>query len=244
MPLRSAFRKSLRTDCLKQLGDRQWAIHVPLGKLHTERRVPADDDLRHVVARIMALRGSACNRPAASPDWLLIKPDGRRVSYADLHGFLKQSARLAGCSAPVRPHQLRHTYASTMLRAGVSLPAVKELLGHKDIRMAMVYILVTQVDLQQQYHRARGKMDGAYNLPLIPQSSAVPAGIPAIDGSLAAVNHLLEMYRRQLEGDKSRLKITRLINRVAKIRDDLAQLAGQQKGAKIGRSTSLFFQEA
>src|ERR1019366_2148731 len=30
----------LAPDCLRQLGLDQWALHVPLGKLHTERLVP------------------------------------------------------------------------------------------------------------------------------------------------------------------------------------------------------------
>src|SRR4030095_8300053 len=32
----------LALDCLRPLGDDQWALHVPLGKLHTERLVPVD----------------------------------------------------------------------------------------------------------------------------------------------------------------------------------------------------------
>jgi site-specific recombinase XerD len=168
------------TDSLRHLGGEHWAIHVPLGKLHTERWVPADDDLRLIVARILSLRGGASNPPAASSDWLLTRPNGRPVTYYDLHKFLKPASLLAGCSAPVRPHQLRHTYASSMLRAGVSLPAVKELLGHKDIRMTMVYIQITQTDLQQQYHLAREKMAGTYALPDISTSTAVEAAIPAV----------------------------------------------------------------
>ena len=32
----------LPLDCLRQVGTDEWAFHVPLGKLHTERLVPAD----------------------------------------------------------------------------------------------------------------------------------------------------------------------------------------------------------
>jgi len=214
--------RRLRTDCLRHLGGEQWAIHVPLGKLHTERWVPADDDLRRIVARILSLRGGASNLSAASPDWLLTWPDGRWVAYDALRTFLKQASLLAGCSAPVRPHQLRHTYASSMLRAGVSLPAVKELLGHKDIRMTMVYILVTQTDLQQQYHLAREKMAGAYALPDMSTSAAVEPAIPAVSRLLSTARHLLEMYRRQLDHTHPQLKIRRLINRLSKVGDELA----------------------
>jgi hypothetical protein len=218
---------------LRHLGDEQWAIHVPLGKLHTERWVPVDDDLRRIVARILSLRGRASHPPADSPDWLLTQPDGRRVTYYALHKFLKQASRLAGCSAPVRPHQLRHTHASSMVRAGVSLPAVKELLGHKDIRMTMVYIQVTRTDLRQQYHQARDKIAGAYALPHLPHSATVQAGVPAIASSLTTASHLLEMYRRQLADAPSRLKIARLINRLTKVGQDPARFADAEKWAPI-----------
>jgi hypothetical protein len=48
----------LPLDGLRQLGSDQWALHVPLGKLHTERLVPADAEVR-LVARIHALRALA-----------------------------------------------------------------------------------------------------------------------------------------------------------------------------------------
>src|SRR5215469_9461322 len=49
----------LSLDCLRELGPDRWALHVPLGKLHTERLVPADPELRQIVDRIFALRTSA-----------------------------------------------------------------------------------------------------------------------------------------------------------------------------------------
>jgi site-specific recombinase XerD len=221
--------RRLRTDCLRHLGDEQWAIHVPLGKLHTERWVPVDDDLRRIVARILSSRGGASHQPGASPDWLLTQPDGRKVTYHALHKFLQQASRLAGCSAPRRPHQLGHTYASSMLRASVSLPAVKESLGHKDIRMTMVYIQVTQTDLQQQDHLARGKIAATYALPHLSKSATVEAGIPAISRLPTTASHLLEMQRRQLADTHSQLKIRRLINRLTKVAGDLARFANAEK---------------
>src|SRR5712691_4950987 len=45
-------------------------------------------------------------------------------------------------------------YASEMLRLGVSLPALMQLLGRKDIRMTLRYVQVTQQDLQREFHTA------------------------------------------------------------------------------------------
>jgi hypothetical protein len=56
-----------RPQYLPRLLSHQWALHVPLGKLHTERLVPADDHLRQLVARILVLRALALTARLQSP---------------------------------------------------------------------------------------------------------------------------------------------------------------------------------
>ena len=48
----------------------------------------------------------------------------------------------------------RHTFASDMVRAGVSLPALMQLMGHADIHTTMVYVEVSPLEVYQQYTRA------------------------------------------------------------------------------------------
>jgi pilus assembly protein TadC len=40
-------------------------------------------------------------------------------------------------------HRLRHTYATSLLAAGMSLPSVMRLLGHTDYRMTLRYAAIT-----------------------------------------------------------------------------------------------------
>ncbi|HYA78824.1 MAG TPA: tyrosine-type recombinase/integrase, partial [Candidatus Bathyarchaeia archaeon] len=56
---------------------------------------------------------------------------------------LLAAARQAGCSSHATLHRL--TYATSMLRADASLPAVKELLRHKKIEMTLRYVEVNQI---------------------------------------------------------------------------------------------------
>ena len=119
-----------------------------------------------------------------------------------------------------------------MLRAGVSLPALKELLGHRDIRMTMVYVQVTQTDLQREYHQARQNLARLHLMPELPIPPAVlptTSNIPTVLQSLSATRHLLEMFRRQLENEPARRKLARLANRLVKIGGELDQLPNELK---------------
>src|ERR1700692_131077 len=55
------------------------------------------------------------------------------------------------------PHQMRHTYGTEMVRAGVGFAAVMKLLGHTSPRMTMRYVDVTLTDLQREFELARSK---------------------------------------------------------------------------------------
>jgi integrase/recombinase XerD len=52
------------------------------------------------------------------------------------------------------PHRFRHTFASDMVRGGISLPALMHLMGHADIQTTLRYVQVTPQDVYLQYARA------------------------------------------------------------------------------------------
>jgi site-specific recombinase XerD len=52
------------------------------------------------------------------------------------------------------PHRFRHTFASDMIRAGISLPALMQLMGHAQIQTTLVYLQLTPQDVWEQYTRA------------------------------------------------------------------------------------------
>jgi site-specific recombinase XerD len=90
-----------------------------------------------------------------------------------LRNALRDVATAAGISARIVPHQMRHTYATEMLRAGVTLTAVMKLLGHKSPHMTLHYLEITQADLQREYHLARAQPQGSVGAVILnPWSSS------------------------------------------------------------------------
>jgi site-specific recombinase XerD len=223
----------LSLDCLRQVSETQWALHVPLGKLHTERWVPVNDHTRRIVARILELRALAPPHGLLnSQDFLLPRYRQHESWYDILRRTLAEAAQRAGCTSPVTPHRLRHSFATEMLRLGVSLPALMQLLGHKDIRMTLRYLQVTQQDLQREFHLARLNTASLHSIPKLPlpaTTAPVQADIAAIHHAIAATRHLLQLFRRQLHDDKSRHKLRRLSQRLLNLRHELDCLAGTDK---------------
>jgi integrase len=217
----------LSVDCLRAVGPDQWAIHVPLGKLKTERWVPVDSLVRQLVERLRSRRSPE----APSTGRLLLS--GSRGIYMlprKLRNALRDVATAAGISARIVPHQMRHTYATEMLRAGVTLVAVMKLLGHKSPHMTLHYLEITQADLQREYRLAR-----AHPRHLVPAPPAPLAASPAsldptgILSSLQSAQHVIEMFRRTLPEGFSRRLLDRLTNRLTKIIAEIRKLDPSQK---------------
>lgn len=214
-------------DCLRHLGEERWAVQVPLGKLHTERWVPVDQEARAVVARLSFLR----TLPPSAGEFLLPRPKSRADLFAGLRAALRGAWAAAGMKGKVVPHQLRHTYATSMLRAGISLPALMKLLGHRTANMTLRYVEITQQDLQREFLLAREKPRH-----LIPVPSAFDDHSPGVVNAatvverLSAALQLLELYRQQDAAHDRELH--RLSRRLIRVRGALLKLIQSDKNKK------------
>lgn len=200
-------------DCLRRIGQDQWAVHVPLGKLRTERLVPADAFVCGIVQRLQRRRSQ---QERVRDGFLLARPRGRtRVGY-ELRLALHQIAATVGIAARIVPHQFRHTFATEMLRAGVSLPVLMKLLGHKTPKMTLRYLEVSLADVQREFQLAQSQPRHLAPLPKTPSTSPA-ADLSGLLASLHAAQHVLEMFRRTLPDGPKRRLLERLANRLTKI---------------------------
>jgi integrase/recombinase XerD len=78
---------------------------------------------------------------------------GARMTLAGLRSLFRYHRQTTGIKL-ANPHRFRHTFASDMVRAGVSLPALMQLMGHADIQTTLLYVQITPQDVYLQYTRA------------------------------------------------------------------------------------------
>jgi site-specific recombinase XerD len=210
----------LSYDCLRCTGPEQWAIHVPLGKLKTERMVPTDAFGRDLVQRLRFFRSLD---PCPADGRLLARPGSKVAIVVQLRDYLHQVCHSLGLSTSIVPHQFRHTYATEMLRSGVSFPVLMKLLGHVDPGMTMRYVDVALTDLEREFQLARSKPRHLAPQPKTP-TALVRADLNGLIESLVAAQHVMEMFRRSLSSGDARNRLRRLSIRLIKILTEIRKL--------------------
>jgi integrase/recombinase XerD len=78
---------------------------------------------------------------------------GNRMTPAGLRSLFRHHRKTSRVTN-ANPHRFRHTFALDMMRAGISLPALMQLMGHAQIQTTLVYLQITPQDVWEQYARA------------------------------------------------------------------------------------------
>lgn len=124
-----------------------------LGKGNTERVVPIGKTALDIIQKYreaLVRRGNPVNRKGP----VFLNKNKGRLTVRSVARILEAAARKAGLSVPVAPHDLRHSFATHMLDAGVDLRAVQELLGHRQLSTTQKYTHVSIDRLMKAYDDA------------------------------------------------------------------------------------------
>jgi integrase len=81
-------------------------------------------------------------------DRVFVGPSGRPLCIDTLWRYFQIAKKLAGIDRRLRFHDLRHTFGSRLVSAGVPLAMVAKAMGHKSIRMTERYARVSDDSLR------------------------------------------------------------------------------------------------
>lgn len=123
-----------------------------MGKGAKERVVPVGSAAIEWVRRYRRDARPILAKTAQS-DVVFLNARGRALTRMGFWKILQKHVRTAGIRERVKPHTLRHSFATHLLEGGADLRAVQQMLGHADISTTQIYTSVDREYLKE-IHRS------------------------------------------------------------------------------------------
>lgn len=132
-----------------QLSEGQMRVH---GKGNKQRLVPLPSEISEVLWNYLRLERPTTNSPVLFVS-LKGRQRGQPMTTAGLRSLFRHH-RVLSQVRHANPHRARHTFGADMVRAGMSLPALQQLMGHSQIATTMLYVNLAPQDVWNEYARA------------------------------------------------------------------------------------------
>ncbi|MDO5850545.1 MAG: tyrosine-type recombinase/integrase [Methanobacteriaceae archaeon] len=120
------------------------------GKGDKDRIVLFDINTKELIKEYIAIRDS-------NTEYLFINKNGNKLSSRYIQLMIKKYAKEAGIEKKVTPHILRHSFATHLLKNGVDIRAIQQLLGHSSLSTTQIYTSVDMNTLKIFYDQAKTK---------------------------------------------------------------------------------------
>ena len=122
-----------------------------IGKGNKERVIPLGKKAINSIQRYLNISRPYILKKKES-EFLFLNRFGKRLSRQSLWKIIKRYAREARIKKPIKPHMLRHSFATHLLERGADLRSVQEMLGHSNISTTQVYTHINK-DRLKTIHR-------------------------------------------------------------------------------------------
>jgi site-specific recombinase XerD len=165
---------NLSFDCIGTDYQGRCFLKVPLGKLHNERLVPLDD----ATVQLVEYFRQQGDKPRPRLLMSTVSVPAQRSVY---RRAIKNVCQGLDIPDNMTTHRLRHTYATSLLSAGMSLTSLMKLLGHRDFRMTLRYADVTQETVGKEYFEALTEIEKRYQNKLGARQTEPFNPVKAID---------------------------------------------------------------
>ncbi len=114
-----------------------------VGKGNRERIVFFPED-------IVPFLRKCCEMPG---EFIFSTKKGKPLTRQNLWKIVRGAGKAAGLPVNIRPHMLRHTFATQMLESGMDIRIIQELLGHKSISTTKIYTQVSRKQLKSAHKK-------------------------------------------------------------------------------------------
>lgn len=223
-------------DALRQEEDGTHSIYVPPCKLNHDRLVPLTEEGAQLAKKIQnhsikegyVWKKETCKQGHNSKkhrvkfkapqklEYLMTRTNGMVISYSGMRTSMNRACKAAGIPH-YSVHQLRHTFATSLLNAGVSLVALMKLLGHKKIEMTLCYAQVTQATIRREYFKGINKVIEQYDIPDVYKGQQAQPLQSILD-----IISLVEKRRQEQKHPKSEKKTLQFIKRLKRTHAELS----------------------
>ena len=125
-----------------------------IGKGNKERIVPLGKKAIATINRYLQVSRPKFLKDKTS-EFLFLSRSGKKISRQSFWKLIKKYAKLARIKKPIKPHTLRHSFATHLLEHGADLRSVQEMLGHSDISTTQIYTHINKDRLKsvhKQFH--------------------------------------------------------------------------------------------
>lgn len=222
--------RALPLNAMEATGPDTHTLRVPIGKTYSERLIPLDARTVELVKRIIAQRGSQKKRgvPARISHYMMVNHLGRHLAQQSYSFHLRKLTAHINTTEHIYCHRLRHTFATEMARAGMPVPALMKLLGHRTPKMTMRYVEVAQTDVRKAYDDALVQLRVMHTLQAraLPPHASIQQQPEAFQplALMAATIAVLESMRRDTPDPRRVQQLHRFIKRLRKAGYDLKNI--------------------
>jgi integrase/recombinase XerD len=123
-----------------------------IGKGNKERVIPLGKKAIGAVTKYLASVRPALLKKKTS-DRLFLSRLGSQISRQSFWKLIKRYAKDARIKKPMKPHIMRHSFATHLLEHGADLRSVQEMLGHSNIATTQIYTHINK-DRLKAIHKA------------------------------------------------------------------------------------------
>lgn len=118
------------------------------GKGDKDRVVLFDKNAKKLILEYLELRNT-------NSKYLFTNKQGNHITSRYVQIMIKKYAKKAGITKKVTPHVLRHSYATHLLKNGVDIRVIQQLLGHSSLSTTQIYTSVDMDTIKSVYDQAK-----------------------------------------------------------------------------------------